>query len=73
MRILALAGRLVPLAGGASVAVAYVHTIVGVVGAIVTTAYTAFLAGESALRLWKAWEAHKEAQRSKSPRTKADA
>ena len=73
MRALTMAfARVLPLVAGAGLSVATVHTVVGLLTGIATAIYTTFLAGESGFRLWKAWQAHKEAKRPKSPRTRSE-
>lgn len=69
MRALALAGRLLPLVG-AGVSAAYIHTLFGVVTAVFTALYTAFIAIREGLALYEKFEAKKAAR--KSPRTKSD-
>lgn len=73
MRALTMAfARVLPLVAGAGLSVATVHTVVGLLTGIATALYTTFLAVESCYRIRQLREAHKEAKRSKSPRTKSD-
>lgn len=68
----AVAGRLLPLGGLAGVsALSGLHSVVGVVTAVLTAIYTCFIAIEAALRVAEKLEARKLAKGS--PRTRADA